>query len=232
METDKKITGEEAVTYIKDGMILGLGSGSTVNWMLEKLAERIKNEGLQVKGIPTSKKTERLAKKLGISLIDFTEVERIDLAIDGADEVDPNLNLLKGGGGSLVREKIVDVLADKLIITVDGSKMVPHLGDFPLPIEVVPYGWNITAKRIAVFGCEPVIRKQDEEVFISDNGNYILDCKFEKILDPKKLHQHLKAIVGVVETGLFVGVTDKVISCRSGSMEVLERNIQELDEEE
>ncbi|MRH44484.1 ribose 5-phosphate isomerase A [Aquibacillus halophilus] len=222
MDINKKIAGEEAVNYIKDGMTIGLGSGSTVNWMLKKLANRVKNEGLNIKGIPTSIKTELLAKDLGIPLTNFTDVEQIDLAIDGADEVDNNLNLLKGGGGSLVREKIVDAMAKKLIIIIDESKLVTHLGAFPLPIEILPFGWNITAKHIANFGCEPILRKKEEDVFVSDNGNYILDCKFDRILHPKSLHENLKLLVGVVETGLFVGMTDKVITARNGEIVMIQ----------
>src|SRR5690625_3907808 len=127
-------------------MIVGLGSGSTVNLMLQKLGQRV-GEGLDIKGIPSSKKTERLATELGIPLTDITSVDRIDIAIDGADEVDSGLNLLKGGGGSLVREKIVDATADMLIIIIDDSKMVSELGDFPLPVEVVPFGWKIKIGR-------------------------------------------------------------------------------------
>lgn len=221
MDKNKEIVGEEAANFIQDGMIVGLGSGSTVNWMLKKLGERMKQEGLKIKGIPSSLKTERLAQELGIPLTTFDEVEHIDLAIDGADEVDTRLNLLKGGGGSLVREKIVDAMAKELIIIVDESKLVTHLGAFSLPVEVVPYGWNITAKYIANLGCVPTLRKKENNVFVSDNGNYILDCPFDTILDPKSLHERLKSFVGVVETGLFVGMTSKVIVARDGKIETL-----------
>jgi ribose 5-phosphate isomerase A len=217
---DKKIAGEEAVHFIKDGMTIGLGSGSTVNWMLQKLGELVK-EGLQVKGIPSSLKTERLAKELGIPLIDFSKATKIDLAIDGADEVDNHFNLLKGGGGSLVREKIIDTVADELIIIVDGSKIVPQLGAFPLPVEVLPFGWEITATTIAKLGCVPELRKIDKEVFVSDNGNYILDCQFNAIMQPQNLHEKLKQIVGVVETGLFINIASKVIVAKHKEVEIL-----------
>ncbi|WP_306798540.1 ribose-5-phosphate isomerase RpiA [Oceanobacillus saliphilus] len=220
MELNKKSAGEEAVKYIENGMTIGLGSGSTINWMLQKLGESVK-EGLDIKGVPTSIKTELLAKGLGIPLVDFSEVTQIDLAIDGADEVDPGLNLLKGGGGSLVREKIVDAIAGQLIVIVDDSKVVKQLGDFPLPIEILPFGWEVTAKRIADFGCVPNLRKKDNDVFVSDNGNYILDCTFDQITQPKKLHQDLKLLVGVVETGLFVDMTDKLIIGRNGKIDML-----------
>jgi len=212
---DKKLAAEESIAYIKDGMIVGLGSGSTVNLMLQKLGQRV-GEGLDIKGIPSSKKTERLATELGIPLTDITSVDRIDIAIDGADEVDSGLNLLKGGGGSLVREKIVDATADMLIIIIDDSKMVSELGDFPLPVEVVPFGWKITAQNIANLGAVTSLRKKDRNVFVSDNGNYILDCKFDKITEPNKLHEAIKQMVGVVETGLFVKMADKVVKARNG----------------
>src|SRR5690625_2645950 len=160
MNHDKKLAAEKSLMYIKDGMIVGLGSGSTVNIMLKQLGKRVK-EGLHIKGVPSSKKTERLAKELGIPLTDFSSIDRIDIAIDGADEVDSRLNVLKGGGGSLVREKIVDAAADKLVIVIDESKKVAKLGNFPLPIEVVPFGWEITSRNIAALGGIPRLRNRD-----------------------------------------------------------------------
>lgn len=215
MLNDKKLVAEAAVEYIKDGMTVGLGSGSTINWMLYKLGKRVK-EGLHIKALPSSKKTERLAIELGIPLTDFSNTDRINLAIDGADEVDSGLNLLKGGGGSLVREKIIDAEAEKLVIIIDDSKKVSTLGDFPLPVEVVPFGWEITARNIAALGPVTSLRKQYGNIFVSDNGNYILDCKFGEITKPKKLHEVIKQIVGVVETGLFVGMADDLIMARNG----------------
>src|SRR5690625_4421743 len=215
MSNDKQRAAEESVAYIKDGMIVGLGSGSTVNLMLQKLGQRV-GEGLDIKGIPSSKKTERLATELGIPLTDIFSVDRIDIAIDGADEVDSGLNLLKGGGGSLVREKVIDAIADKLIIIIDDSKMVSELGDFPLPVEVVPFGWKISAQNIANLGAVTSLRKKGRNVFVSDNGNYILDCKLDKITEPKKLHEAIKQMVGVVETGLFLEMADEVVMARNG----------------
>lgn len=209
-DQQKKLAAEEAVKWIKDGMVVGLGSGSTVNWMLEKLGEKVQ-QGLQITGIPSSKKTERLAKQLGIPLTDFSSVSRIDIAIDGADEVDRQFNLIKGGGGSLVREKIVDAHATEFIVIVDESKLVSTLGKFPLPVEVLPFGWELTARAIAELGCEPKIRERNGERFISDNGNYILDCQFNSIQNPQQLHEQLKQMTGVVETGLFVQMADRII---------------------
>ncbi|MFC4557660.1 ribose-5-phosphate isomerase RpiA [Virgibacillus kekensis] len=227
-DTNKKMAGEEAVNYIEDGMIVGLGSGSTVNFMLKKLGERVK-EGLKVKGIPTSIKTERLARELGIPLIESVNIERIDLAIDGADEVDNDLHLLKGGGGSLVREKIVDEASDKLIIIIDGLKKVSHLGAFSLPIEIVPFGWKLTEIQIKKLGGIPTLRKKNDEIFVSDNGNFILDCDFGQITDPQQLHYKLKLLTGVVETGLFVSITDKVIIGRNSRVDVLHRSHSDME---
>ncbi|SEP81619.1 ribose-5-phosphate isomerase [Virgibacillus subterraneus] len=211
IDRNKIKVAEEAVRYIKNGMTVGLGSGSTIDWMLKKLGESV-NEGLDIKGIPTSYKTEKLAREYGIPLTDFSNVIEIDLAIDGADEIDEQLNLLKGGGGSLVREKIVDSVAKELIIIADESKLVPALGDFLLPVEVVQFGWELTAHHISQLNCVPYLRKKDNnEIFITDNDNYILDCSFEKIPQPTRLHEKLKLMTGVVETGLFVGMVDRVI---------------------
>ncbi|MFA1819979.1 ribose-5-phosphate isomerase RpiA [Virgibacillus oceani] len=220
MDVQKKLAGEASIDFIKDGMVVGLGSGSTVNWMVRKLAERVK-EGLDIKGIPSSKKTERLALEVGVPLTDFSSVDHIDIAIDGADEVDGEFNILKGGGGSLVREKIVDVNANQLVIIVDESKLVKKLGEFPLPIEVLQFGWEVTAKKIAELGGEPVIRVRDGERFISDNGNYILDCQFERIPKPEELHSNLKQLTGVVETGIFTNMADKVIIARDDKVEIV-----------
>ncbi|WP_145523783.1 ribose-5-phosphate isomerase RpiA [Virgibacillus sp. SK37] len=217
---DKRLAAEASLEYVEDGMVIGFGSGSTVNWMLKKLGELVK-DGLSIQGIPTSQRTERLARELGIPLTDFSEVTKVDIAIDGADEVDGNLNLLKGGGGSLVREKIVDSASDKLIIIVNDKKIVSTLGDFPLPVEVVPFGWEVTARKLEALGCAPTLRKGKNQIFISDNGNYILDCKFEKISNPKELHESLKETVGVVETGLFISMADQVIVSVNSDIKIL-----------
>ena len=222
IERSKQLVGEAAVDYIKDGMVIGLGSGSTIYWMLKKLGERVQ-DGLDVKGIPTSVKTEQLAKEFGIPLSSFSEIEQIDLAIDGADEVDDKLNLLKGGGGSLVREKIVDAQAKQLIIIVDESKIVSHLGAFALPVEVVPFGWELTARNIAALGCNVQLRKLEGEVFISNNSNYILDCQFPEIKQPKELHEQLKQQIGVVETGLFPEMTDMVIVATDQGTHIIDK---------
>ncbi len=208
----KKLAGEKAVEYIKDGMTVGLGTGSTVEYSLRKLGELVKN-GLNIKGIPTSVHTKRIAKEENIPLTTLEENPVIDVTIDGADEVDSNLNLIKGGGGALTREKIIAFNSEKVIIVVDDSKVVKCLGiDFPLPVEVTKFGWPATKKTLEEFGCTVELRKvMNEEPFITDNGNYILDCEFIRIDNPEELHVNLNNIPGVVENGLFIGLVDEVI---------------------
>ncbi|AUJ24812.1 ribose-5-phosphate isomerase RpiA [Virgibacillus dokdonensis] len=219
---DKQIVAHAALSYVQSGMTLGLGTGSTIHYFLEEL-KRCVREGLHIQGIPTSKQTEKLAEEYGIPLTDFSEVTKIDVSIDGADEFDPDFQLIKGGGGSLVREKIVAEAADKRIVIVDNTKRVDKLGRFPLPVEVVPFGWQKTASYLESFGCAPVLRKVNQQPFVSDNGNYILDCAFGSIEHPKILHEQLKQLVGVVETGLFINMTDIVLMAKNG---VVERQIK------
>ena len=208
----KKLAGEEAVKYIEDGMIVGLGTGSTVEHTLRKLGELVKN-GLKIKGIPTSIHTKKIAKEENIPLTNLEENPEIDLTIDGADEVDSNLNLIKGGGGALTREKIIAFNSKKVIIVADDSKVVKALGiDFDLPVEVVKFAWQATKKTLEGFGCEVTRREiMEGEPFITDNGNYILDCSFERIENPDQMEIDLNLIPGVVENGLFINLVDKVI---------------------
>jgi ribose 5-phosphate isomerase A len=220
LERYKRAAGEKAVDFIENGMILGLGSGSTVYWMMKRLAKLVQ-QGMDIKGVPSSKRTEGWAQEFGIPLVDFSQVDKIDLAIDGADEIDPEFQLTKGGGGSLVREKIVDALAEKLIIIADKTKVVETLGTFPLPVEVVPFGYQATAKRIEKLGAIPTLRIKDGDVFVSNNGNYILDCQFTSINNPEQLHEKIKALVGVVETGLFVNMVDTVIIGNEKGTEII-----------
>lgn len=219
----KQIVANQAVQFIHDGMTIGLGSGSTMFWVLKKLGELAKN-GLNVQGIPSSVRTEKWANEFGVPLTSFAQVQQLDVAIDGADEVDPSFNLIKGGGGSLVREKIVCAASSQLIIVVDDSKLVSTLGNFPLPVEIVPFGWEVTAQRISRLGCEPLLRMNNHEVFISNNGNYILDCKFKEIENPLAIHNQLKQMLGVVETGLFLGMADIIIVGKeNGQYEILDK---------
>ena len=207
----KKLAAEKAVEYVEDGMTLGLGTGSTVEYALKKLGEKVKG-GLKVKGIPTSMHTRKLAKKYKIPFTSLEENPEIDLTIDGADEVDSNLNLIKGGGGALTREKIIASNSKKEIIIVDDSKVVKALGiDCPLPVEVVKFGWQSTKKALEKFGCTVELRKIMDEPFITDNSNYILDCDFEHIAEPEQMEKDINNIPGVVENGLFIGLVDEVI---------------------
>lgn len=208
---EKQLVGEKAVEYVKDGMIVGLGTGSTAYYTIVKLGEMVK-QGLQIQGIPTSKQTEELANKLGIPLTTLDKVEKIDVAIDGADEVDPYLNVIKGGGGALLREKIIARAAEKFIVVADSSKNVHTLGSFPLPVEVIPFGYTMTARHIEKLGGNPRLRKVGNNPYITDNGNYILDVHFREIPNPEEIETQLNLIPGVVENGLFVGMVDMVIT--------------------
>jgi len=208
----KKLAGVKAVEQIKDGMIVGLGTGSTVEYTLRTLGKLVR-EGLDIKGIPTSIHTKRIAKEEQIPLTSLDENPVIDLTIDGADEVDSNFNLIKGGGGALLREKIIAYNSKRVIIVIDDSKVVKRLGiDFPLPVEVTKFGWTSTKKALEEFGCEVKLRDiMDNEPFITDNGNYILDCDFERIDEPEQMEININCIPGVVENGLFIGLVDQVI---------------------
>ncbi|WP_156856060.1 ribose-5-phosphate isomerase RpiA [Oceanobacillus sp. AG] len=217
----KQLVGQEAVKYIQDGMKVGLGSGSTVYYMVKALGERVKAEGLNVVAISTSEVTGEWAKEFGIPLTDFSYTQELDVAIDGADEVDDNLQLIKGGGGALFREKVVAAAAKEFIVIVDESKIVSTLGKFPLPVEIVPFGWEAVARKIEKLGGAPKLREKAGEIFVTDNGNYILDCAFEEIHDPVATHEQLIALVGVVETGLFVDMTKKVIVADNGSTKLI-----------
>lgn len=219
----KKRVAYEAINYIKDGMMVGLGTGSTMYYAIQSLGERIK-EGLNIKGIPTSEKTAEWARSNNIPLTDFSEVNHLDLVIDGADEVDENFQLIKGGGGALLREKIVANATDQFIVIIDESKYVQILGEFKLPVEVVPFGWEVTAREIEALGCNATLRMDNNGIFLTDNDHYILDCDFKVINNPEKLNQDLISIVGVVETGLFINMTRKVLISYSNSGKVIEMN--------
>jgi ribose 5-phosphate isomerase A len=220
--TEKQLAAEKSVEFIKDGMTLGLGTGSTVFFFVNKLAQLVK-QGLEVKCISTSNHTSELARRLGIKLVNWDAVDHIDLTVDGADEVDKNLNGIKGGGGALLFEKIVAKASDKVIWIVDSTKFVKKLGKFPLPIEVIPFGSNILFKLFMEEGFNPVIRKKDKKNYITDSGNFIIDLHLNKIVDPVILEKKLKLISGVVETGLFNNIADLVIIGKNNSTEIIKR---------
>jgi len=208
----KRLAAERAVDHIRGGMVVGLGTGSTVYYAIRRLGELVR-AGLEVRCIPTSGETEELAREHGLPLADFSRVGQLDLVIDGADEVDPGCNLIKGGGGALLREKLVASAGRRVIITVDETKLVERLGTFPLPVEVIPFGWQVTLRRLEELGCRAALRLQAQggKPFLTDNGNYIVDCRFGEIADPARLEQVIDAIPGVAECGLFIGLADEVI---------------------
>ena len=219
----KRLTGEKAAEYVKDGMKIGLGTGSTAYYAVKKVGEMVRN-GLKVKAVPTSKETAELAEEEGIELIELADVDKLDLTIDGADEVDQDFNLTKGGGGALLREKIVASASDKLIIIVDESKLVEKLGAFHLPVEITPFSWQYTQRMVDKFDCKSTLRKEDGEIYVTDNGNYILDCDFGVIENPIKLSEELNKLPGVVENGIFAEMADiVVVGYESGEVKVLEK---------
>ncbi len=216
--SSKQAAGNHAATLVQDGMILGLGTGSTVAFFLDALALRIRGENLSVKGVPTSEATADKARELGIELTDLEQCPELDLVIDGADEVDPEFRLIKGGGGALLREKIVARAAQKVAIVVGEGKRVEKLGTtFLLPVEVLPFGLAATRLAVAAAGpCQPFLRTtEDGSPFLTDNGNYILDCKFEDGIDqPELLHAEWSQIPGVAEVGLFLDLCHVLIEGR------------------
>ncbi|MWV43630.1 ribose-5-phosphate isomerase RpiA [Paenibacillus sp. HJL G12] len=218
----KQLAAEKAVEYVKDGMRIGLGTGSTAYWAIKKLGERVK-EGLSVQAVATSKASEKLALEQGIPLIPFDRIDGLDLTIDGADELDRGLHLIKGGGGALLREKIVAYHSKELIIIADESKLVDKLGSFPLPVEIVPFANEWTMASLQEMGAKPMLRTEDEHIYVTDNGNYIADCRFGVIENPKELHQTLLALPGVVDNGLFLGLAARaVIGHSDGTVTVIE----------
>jgi ribose 5-phosphate isomerase A len=208
----KQHAAEAAVAEVEDGMVLGLGSGSTTEMALHVLATRVA-AGLRVSGVPTSERTAALARRLGVPLTDFAAHAQLDLAIDGADEVEPSsLALIKGRGGALLREKIVAAASRRLLIVVDDSKLVPRLGRGAMPVEVVAFGWQATLARLEEAGLRPVLRRTpDGAPFRTDGGNHIADCRPGPIDDAAALDRRLRDIVGVVETGLFLGLAERVV---------------------
>jgi ribose 5-phosphate isomerase A len=220
----KRLAAAAAIAEVKDGMVLGLGSGSTAAFAVEALAARVA-KGLDVVAIPTSEQTGTQARRLGIRLSSFAEHRRIDMTIDGADEVETGtLNLIKGLGGALLREKIVASASERMIVIVDESKLVERLGQrSALPVEIVAFGWQVILERLADAGTAPSLRMSGDQPFRTDGGNYIADCAFAGIADPVRLEERLGAIVGVVETGLFLGLASCAIVGTGTGVQVLGR---------
>ncbi len=212
MNLEKKNAGYRAAEYVQDGMVVGLGTGSTARYAVERIGQRIREEDLNIVGIPTSVETRRRAEEAGIEIVELDEADKIDLTIDGADEVDPDKDLIKGGGGALLREKIIAFNSREYIIIVDPSKLVDKLGTtFELPVEVLPHWYQGIAGCVKNLGCDLSLRKKNGDVYRTDNENYILDCRFGEIDDPASLSQRLNSIPGVIENGLFIDMADLII---------------------
>ena len=215
-DAQKRAAAMQAVKLVEDGMTLGLGTGSTAAWFVTLLGERVQ-DGLRVRGVPTSETTAALARQCGIEVIGLDQVGfetggRIDLCVDGVDEVDGQNRAIKGGGGALLREKIVAAGSDRVVYIADASKQVETLGAFSLPVEVIPFAVAFVASRIAALGCEPVLRETaDGTAFRTDENNVVLDCPFGTIEDPESLAAELALIPGVVEHGLFLGMIDEML---------------------
>jgi len=224
-EARKREAAQRAVELVEDGMKLGLGTGSTARHVLQVIAERRERGELQkIVGVPTSRATEELARELGIPTGTLEQYPRLDLGIDGADEVDPELNLIKGLGGALLWEKIVASACDRFVVVVDDSKLVRTLGSkSPLPVEVVPFGWSTHVEFIRSLGAEPVLRVRDGMPFVTDGGHYIIDCTFHNgITQPREIEAALRSRAGVVETGLFIGMAEKVVVSGEDGVAVME----------
>jgi ribose 5-phosphate isomerase A len=229
MDALKRQAAARALDHVRDGMKLGLGTGSTAKHFVELLGEKVKG-GLRVVGVPTSEATRAQAQANGVPLTTLDDIDHLDLTVDGADEVDPSLNLIKGGGGALLREKIVASASDRMIVIGDDSKWVESLGRFPLPIEVVPFGLAATQRAIAgafaragVSGQMVVRKAVDGHVFVTDGGHWIVDARLGEIQDAPRLAGLLSAIPGVVEHGLFIGLASTVILAGAQGIRVIER---------
>ena len=232
----KSVAARAAVADIPDGAVVGLGSGTTVEAMLHELATRV-SQGLKVTGIPASTHTAAIANSLGIPLADLDDVSTLTMSIDGADEVTlPHLHLIKGGGGALLREKLLAAASQYRIIIVDSRKLVPALGStHPVPVEVTPFGWRHTAARLAGLGSRPVLRSSSsglvsstggvasETPYVTDGGNYILDCHFGAIAEPEVLSVAIKTTIGVVEHGLFLSMTERLVVAGEAGVQVYDR---------
>ncbi|MDM5198375.1 ribose-5-phosphate isomerase RpiA [Fictibacillus enclensis] len=219
----KQLAGEKAADYIEDGMTVGLGTGSTVFYTIQKVGEAVKN-GLRIKGVSTSASTTKLAQSLGIPLISIDDVDKIDLTIDGADEVDPKLNGIKGGGGALLFEKVVANASAKVIWVVDPAKKVQTLGKFPLPVEVIPFGAQRLFRYFEKQGLSPVIRDKENAPYVTDSGHYIIDLHLEEIREPEQLATWLDSLTGVVEHGLFLNGADLIVVGEAEGPEIIEKN--------
>ncbi|WP_224815579.1 ribose-5-phosphate isomerase RpiA [Hasllibacter sp. MH4015] len=235
----KYVAARRAVEFVEDGMRVGLGTGSTAAWMVRCLGELVREEGMMITGVATSSRTADLAREVGVNVKTLDEVRWLDLTIDGADEYDPNLNLIKGGGGALLHEKVVATASDQMVVIADLSKQVDTLGAFPLPVEIIPFGWQTTKalieemlSNVDVLGRSASLRLSGTEPFRTDEGNYILDLHLRRVAQPAQLSLVLNQIPGVVENGLFLDICDiLVIGNADGTVEVRDINNGTIEHE-
>jgi ribose 5-phosphate isomerase A len=222
-DQEKEAAARASVQFVNDGNVVGLGTGSTAAYMVELLGEKVR-AGLKIRGIPTSVKTRDLAASLGIPLTTLDETQQIDVTIDGADEFDPQLNLIKGGGGALLREKIIASASKTVVIITDASKQAAMLGKFPLPVEVIPFAEALVSKKISALGATVKLRQgTDGKTFITDERHHILDCHFGQIPDPPALARKLSDMPGIVEHGLFIGMASVVLIAKGSEVQELRR---------
>lgn len=222
-DQEKEAAARASLRFVKDGQVVGLGTGSTAAYFIKLLGAEVKN-GLRVRGIPTSVRSRELAVSLGIPVITLDDCQEIDVTVDGADEVDPHLRLVKGGGGALLREKIVASATRQMIVVADASKQVQRLGKFPLPVEVIRFAQALVAKRISAMGAEVQLRRDAAgNVYLTDENNHILDCRFGEMRDPDRLARELSEMPGVVEHGLFIGMASVALFARGSEIVELKR---------
>ncbi|HXW92270.1 MAG TPA: ribose-5-phosphate isomerase RpiA [Terriglobales bacterium] len=223
-DEEKQAAARASLRFVNPGTIVGLGTGSTAAFAVRMLGERVR-AGLKIRGIPTSTATKELATANGIPLTSLDEFQQIDVTIDGADEFDPQLNLLKGGGGALLREKIIASASKSLVIIADSGKQVPVLGKFPLPVEVIPFAQALIKKNIEALGAKVKVRQSAQgNPFVTDEGHHLLDCSFGQIPDPAALARKLETMPGVVEHGLFLGMAKVVLLGKGNEVEELRRS--------
>jgi ribose 5-phosphate isomerase A len=221
-ELEKEAAARASLKFVKDGQVVGLGTGSTVKYFIDLLGQQVKN-GLRVRGIPSSDRSRQQAESLGIPLTTFDECQEIDVTVDGTDEFDPELRLIKGGGGALLREKIVASASKQVVIIADETKQVRVLGKFGLPVEVVKFAQAVVKKKIQALGARVVLRRNGDGPFLTDENNYIFDCHFGEIPDVEGLARELSDMPGVVEHGLFIGMASVVIVARGSEILELRR---------
>lgn len=235
----KFVAAKKSVEFVEDGMRVGLGTGSTAAWMVRCLGEMVREDGLKIRGVPTSTRTAALAREVGIEVLSLDEARWLDVTIDGADEFDAEFNLIKGGGGALLQEKIVATASDRMIVISDVSKEVETLGAFPLPVEVIPFGWQTTKALVEemldsmdVLGQTSTLRMNGDTPFFTDEGNHIIDLHLNRIGNPRQLAMVLNQIPGVVENGLFIDICDTVIvGYGDGRVQVRDINDDSVEED-